>query len=183
MSLVLQYEIDSDTAQRFFEYAGYRTRNMSEPFAQTRTLTQHWINMQFDSEGGQMSGGWEPLTMPYLERKMQSPNLSENILEATGALKRDAARSVRSGSDWVEVAIPTRSKDGEYSLVELHQEGRDGDNAMPARPVWETTTEYLEEVQFIYWRWLDQVRSRNARRRGSSRPSGGLRVEPSYTID
>lgn len=175
MPVVIEYNIDDTTAQAFFTYADRHISRMTEPMRRIANMVHAYTEMQFESEGLMMSGGWMPLTPKYEERKTQEVG-PKPILERSGDMKEDVTREpltglglmhesagrVRYGNGWMTYD-PEHWAGGDHpvELVQLHQEGRDFGTRggfMPARPIWETTDEFEEAVQVAVADWLDDVR-------------------------
>lgn len=192
MAVVVQYEVDADQAERFFEYAGYKIRReMGRPTKAAASLMQSILDEQFATEGEVFPSpgyqGWAPLSKATIESKGH-----DIIMYDSGLMHEKAEHAVRSGSDWVTMEIDRYTKDGHW-LVEIHNEGREPqmqvnskgetymDKGMPARPIWETTEKFEEEVEFIYWSWLAELKQGNTRR--ATRPLEslvGFHILPSY---
>lgn len=175
MTIVVEYDIDTAQAERFFDYAGYKTRSTSQPISAVKRLMEDIVHEQWATEGGVFPspglGAWEPLADATIERKGH-----DTILVETHRLKDAAESGVHSGQDWVQYRVDRETDDG-YSLVELHQHGA---GKMPSRPLWETTGYFEDQVQLIFWEWLYELKSTNARRRTRPNDVAGLSIIPSY---
>lgn len=193
--LVLEYEVDDDQAQRYFDYAGYHVRHMTPMFRDIAYLVQDYVTLQFDSEGVLMSGGWAELA----PRTVQERGSEHPILEREGILRHDATAhpargseyggGLRYGNGWLTF-MPESYRNG-VDLVEVHSEGRppqgindDGEpyGAMPPRPIWETPATWDLTVQTIALNWLNEVKRANIRRAGRDADFPEV-LTPSFSFD
>lgn len=182
--LLLQFNLDDRRAQEYFDYAGYHTRRMTPIFRQIGELVHGYVEAQFDTEGMAMSGGWAQLA----PRTVADRGSAHPILEREGILRHDVTTRPRPGAQfggglhygngWLTFA-PTSHRNG-TDLVDVHSHGREPQNVdpktgmptggMPARPVWETPTALYAEINYIAFRWLQELKSSNIRRRGLTMP-------------
>lgn len=172
--ILISVEVDDHDAQEFFTYAGYRSRDMSEPFRAVFDLVvAPGIMEQFENNppGGLRAGGWAPLKESYLAQKM-ADGYDHRTLIRRGDLHLAAMRPWhRVTHDGLDVAILDEK-------AAYHQYGRSGGHSkggsMPERPivVWTKTDDEMSEA--IFTLWLDQLRTGN-RRRGE--PSASLRPD------
>lgn len=175
--IVLSYEVDDSTAQRYFGYAERHVRSMTEPMRRISRLVNLYVTMQFESEGDSMSGGWAELSEEYLkEKERHYPGMP--ILQRTRELMEDATADpftglllgqrggggLRYGDGWL-VYNPKSERttdNGTIDLVEIHQTGREPDGErtyyMPARPIWETTEQFELGARREVADWLDELR-------------------------
>jgi hypothetical protein len=172
MVVIVSWDIDSAEVDAYFAYAGYKARDMREPFSETAAMTLAMVEEQFLTEGAAMSGRWAPLSRKYAaEKEQQYPG--QPILQRTGDMKHDALdpRSIRVTKDSMRYAPQHYTEDG-YNLIQIHMDGRDNAKPMPARPIFEETSEWYDNIEDIFMEWLDDLASANARRRvdSSTRP-------------
>lgn len=190
MTLIVQYEVHTDQAERFFTLAGYRARNMETPFSRTAGLVRSIIFEQFETQGAVFPspgyGQWAPLNPAYEMEKVDP-----RIGRFTGEMHRSAMKGVRHGNDWLELAINRYTDDG-TDVAEIFQDGRDptpqvdshGDMYMgggqPERPLWKTTPMFKEEVHLIFWTWLQDLKNQNRRRTSPFSDIVGEKINPTY---
>lgn len=196
MPVIIQYEVDDDQAQRFFDYAGYRARSMRTPFSRVAGRIRSIMFEQFDTQGAVFpSAGqdqWAPLNPSYLEGKIED-GYDERIGRRTGEMRRQALH-IQYGTDYVELSINHFNEEGEDIAEEFHS-GRPNEvlvdskgnpymgGGQPARPLWETTEEFKDEVQMIFWMWLADLKRFNRRRAGLEVVMPGMHVSPTMMID
>lgn len=196
MTVLITWDVDDREAEEFFDYAGYKTRRMTEPMRKVGDHVAFLILAQFASEGRAMSGGWYPLNEDYRDEKV-AEGWQEEILRRSDALLEDATHPssgygavsqgpVKVGNGWLTLDIDRRADDG-TDIVELHQQGRPGgtgkhDTHMPARPLWETTQEFELAVEAIFSDWLDELKRTNIRRRGRTTPRPAS-LQPTYQLE
>jgi hypothetical protein len=179
MVVIVEIDIDSAEVDAYFTYAGYKARDMRDPFEQTGDMTLALVEEQFLSEGVAMSGGWVPLSAQYsAEKEKQYPG--QSILVRTGDMKQEALnpRAVHVTKHSMRYAPNHATEDG-YDLIQIHMDGRDSSKPMPARPSFEETSEWYDTVEDIFMEWLDDLASANTRRRvdSASRPPA---IGPSF---
>jgi len=183
--LVISYDVDDDEVQEYFTYAGYRARDMRDPFRRTLSLIHSIASANFFTEGG-LVGGWEPLTPRYAKWKARTHGSRPMLVLSPGAPLRRAATSQGTVNKTGLRYRPTaRNQDG-FDYAEPIYLGRvDGggphDSEMAARPWFDPEDqEFLDNVEAIFYEWLDDVRSRNRRRTGEAvRPAA---PSPTYVI-
>lgn len=149
-----------DDVEAFFEYAGYKVRDMREPLTETKDHIQSVMNLQFLTEGEYRSGGWVPLSPDYEEWKIaHSPG---SILVLTDEMRQ----VVLSDGSW---AVLTDEAEF-YPLSEKagwHQEGvldRGRGGELPARPILELNEADYAYIEQVFVEWLDELRTANIRR-------------------
>jgi hypothetical protein len=168
MVVIVEWDIDSAEVDAYFAYAGHHARDMRDPLEQTGAMTLALVEEQFLSEGVAMSGGWQPLSKKYSsEKERKYPG--QPILVRTGDMKDEALnpRAIRVTKDTMRYAPTLTTEDG-WDLLQIHMDGRDAPKPMPARPIFEETAEWYDNVEDIFMEWLDDLASANARRRVDS---------------
>lgn len=195
MTVLITWDIDDDEAEAYFDYAGYKTRRMTEPMRRVGNLVELLIGLQFITEGLTMSGGWRHLDPDYEDEKI-GDGYFDGILHREGDLEEAATEHssgygavsrgpVKVGNGWLTLDIERIVKDG-TDIAAVHQTGRapggKHTHYMPARPLWETTQDFEAGVEVIFAEWLDELKRTNVRRRGKSLPRPGT-IQPSYQLE
>lgn len=195
--LLLHFEVDDDRAQEYFDYAGYKARRMTPIFREIATLVHGYVEAQFDTEGMALSGGWAQLAPRTIEDRGGS---AHPILEREGILRRDATERPRPGAQfggglhygngWLTFD-PVSYRNG-VDLVEVHSEGREPTGvdpitgrptgSMPARPIWEEPAGFGAEINYIAFKWLQELKRANIRRRHISMPRPSD-LEPDFSFE
>lgn len=177
MTVVVGFKVHREEVDSYFAYAGYKVRDMREPFTDVAKMTISMVHEQFLTEGARMGTPWEPLSASYLlEKEISFPG--RRILVRTGEMELGTEdffnpTVLRITKDSMHYK-PHRLVDGDVDLVQVHAMGRGplGFNsktgepwgAMPARPIFEETQEWYDEVERAFTRWLNGLRERNTAR-------------------
>lgn len=148
----------------FFEYAGYKTRDMREPLHEVKYIIQESIDNRLENEG---YGEWEPLTERYGEWKMLRAPMAP-MLELSGEM-----RQVIDSEDAWRLTATTLTYDTMQAdpglagqLPGFHQEGaeRSKGGRLPARTILDLSEGDYEAMEQAFVDWLDGLRDANARR-------------------
>lgn len=191
--LLIEYQINDELAQAYFDYAGYHVRRMTPLMHDIANLVHGYVEAQFDTEGYAMSGGWEELNPRYVEDERGGQ--FHPILDREGILREDVTKPPRRGAEfgsglhygngWVTFR-PESLRNG-VDLVEVHSQGRAGgsgphDSYMPARSIWETPADLDFEVNSQAFLWLRELKRANIRRAGRAldRPDD---LTPSFSFE
>lgn len=158
--------VDDTQAQEFFDYAGYRSRDLREPLKDVlHSVVLRGIAEQFATQGGR-SGGWAPLSDSYMMRK--PPGLP--ILMLTGQMAEYLMLGDMPGGP----ARVTREELRYHPTMDrvswLHWGAYNGRGYLPPRHIIEWTNEDDAATEEIFASWLDDVMHANTRRYGGSRP-------------
>lgn len=163
--LVIAYDIDDGEVQAYFDYAGYRARDMRDPLQQVLTHIRTVAGVNFATEGT-LSGGWAPLTPKYAAWKARAyGNRPMLVLKAGAPLRRAAISSGRVTRNHLAYHPSARNENG-FDYAEPIFMGRGGTNPMLARPWFEDDEQFREFVEHVFYEWLDDLRTRNSRRSG-----------------
>lgn len=170
----LIWSYDDDDARAFFEYAGYKARNPSEPLRTSgRRLLSH-INETFAAQGaydGQEP--WAQLRPYYAKRKLATWG-PRPILVASGRLRGVAKAPARirierdigggSGGELLyELEAPFYGELLQDGFTAVAPNGKTVE--VPARPFVNITPHFVEGVEFTFRTWLEEIRARNRARR------------------
>jgi phage gpG-like protein len=156
-------DVDDKQAIAFFEYAGYKTRDAREPLRKVAMeVIYPGIVEQFEEEGAR-TGGWQPLNKKYLKQKAKDGYGDKPILERTGEMK-DALLDPEAFHVY-KTKLTYRPNAPDRAV--WHQQGRDDENYMPARPWLVITEEDNAQIRDIFTDWLDELRTSNPRRGGT----------------
>lgn len=152
-----EFKVHDAQLQAFFAYAGYKARDLREPFRKIAfEVLLPGIAEQFATEGERSGEFWEDLSTPYdLYKELRwGP---KPILEASGAGK---AALLNPGAFEIHAHSMRYSPDApEY--MDYHQTGT---SKMPARPWLRITPDDELQMTDIFEDWLDDLRSANQRR-------------------
>jgi hypothetical protein len=165
------FDIDDAQLDAYFAYAGQYARDMRPPFQRVAAMTIAMVFEQFQTEGAKMSGGWRPLNPRYEAQKAKDGYGGMPILQRTGRLFASAVSyrsAIRVTRDSMQYK-PHEYRNG-VDLVEVHMSGREGGGKggyMPARPIFEDTAEWYDNIEEIFVDWLDDLR-------GVSKARGGI---------
>lgn len=195
MTVLITWDIEDAEAEAYFDYAGYKTRRMTEPMREVGRVVELLVRLQFSSEGHAMSAGWAELNEEYETEKIEqgypptilvrTDELRENATEHSSGYGAVAHGPVKVGNGWLTLDIDRIAEDG-TDIVEAHQQGRPGGSGhrthMPARPLWETTSEFEATVERIFEEWLDELKRTNVRRRGNALPRPAS-IQPTYQLE
>lgn len=162
--------------EAFFEYAGYKVRDMREPLQDTADYIQSTILFQFESEGAYRSGGWTPLEERYQAWK-EAKGGGDMILQLEPFLLHSDPGTPEDNKMMVPLLDPSA---WDITLLEAvyepdstragwHQTGVDyrrRGGALPARPILDLDEEDYLFIEGVFEDWLDELRSNNASRIG-----------------
>lgn len=162
-------EVGIEVTEEWFDYAGYRVRDMREPLGETRDYINRLMDAQFRTEGLALSGGWEPLSEDYAVRKFRAVG-AEPILVRTHEMK-DIVLDLEPPV-W-RITMNDAVFDPPIERAGWHQTGvqrfgggpdHNKPNRLPARPILELHEEHYLMIEDIFEQWLDDLRSGNRRR-------------------
>lgn len=168
--IILSIDVDVAEAEAYFEYAGYHARDMRDPLKRVLDdVILAGIAENFETEGGRV-GGWEPVSDPWLKYKMKHGYHLET-LQQTGDMRRYMLGLDFPNEPW---HITQESLDYQVHMDRAiyHQAGT---GRMPMRRIVVVTPEDYDAIEDIFSRWLDDLRTKNARRgaaNASIRPPG-----------
>lgn len=151
------FHVDTDQAERFFAYAGYRARHLREPLTRAGgALTDH-ILRTFESEGASVGEPWDELSKRQLRWRAKHGYPAHPILQVTHTLIRAAIsnRAKRIEGD----ALHYHLEHPVYAAA--HQYGgwvdEKGHEHPPARPFVVVTEELDAEIEYRFSEWIDEV--------------------------
>ena len=163
----LRWDITDDgilDVEEFFDYAGYKSRDMRQPLREVQFIIEDSITEQLDTQG---HGGWEPLTQRYGDWKaIRAPGAP--MLELTGKMRT----VIETPAAW-EMTMTTlnydtmRADPGKAGMMPgWHQEGamRSKGGFLPPRPILELNESDYEYMEDAFVNWLDELRDNNSRR-------------------
>ena len=150
--------------EAFFEYAGYKARDMREPLGEIQLHIMLDIVQAFETEGWR-TGGWDPPSDSYLMRA-PGPDAWEprrgGLLEKTGEMRA----IVEDEASWTltmnDLTFHPPSEKAAWHQTGAQSRSRGG--SLPARPIIELTEADIESFEQIFADWLDGLRSANRRR-------------------
>lgn len=163
--ILISYNVDDREAQAFFDYAGYKTRDMREPLERVLRFVRAFEMEVFASEGEALLGHqWDELSdnppgRGYLSRK-ERERPGQTILRYDDDLWLQAISAGRTTVDSLTYEVTAQNKRG-FDYGEAHMTGTD---KMPARPWFGWTQSHEEFTQYVFELWLDELRTANARR-------------------
>lgn len=171
--LALRIDVDTADAQAYFEFAGQYARDQRGPLQRTLTDIRQVAAVAFQTETAPDGSGWQELSPFTIKNKGH-----DRILVETGLLQRKAITGGSVTRDRL-VYDPTRMKEG-HDLAEIHMRGQrlthtnsKGESfatVTPARRWFQWTPQLRMKLEVHYMVWLEELRSRNARRRNAPRP-------------
>jgi phage gpG-like protein len=170
MSNYWRIELEGEEqAKAFFDYAGYKVRDMRDPFHRVKDeVILLGLHVQFNTEGGR-TGGWISLNADYEEDKFAKWGYKP-ILEASGLMKQ---KLLDPDAFHITQKRLVYSPDApEYAVA--HQTGAErprGD--LPPRPWLVVTFDDEDKIYDIFYEWLDELRHANRRR-----PNSGVYMGP-----
>lgn len=164
----LVYRLNTRQAEAFFQYAGFRARNLGEPLRRAGRRLLHHINLTFATEGGWAGEEWLPLSPRYAARKLREVG-ARPILVWSGTLRREAISEKRirvvqhgDGASLVyDLEYPAYAAAHQYGGW-MDEEGREHP---PQRAFVQITDELVDLVEEDFRVWLDEIKGVNARRR------------------
>jgi phage gpG-like protein len=182
----LLWEWDARDVEEWFEYAGFRARNPRTPLRQAGDVVIAAVRRAFANEADPATATpWRQLSRGYAREKVRIWGFEEPILQASdpslgGGLKTQAER--RSN---IDILVNTGGGSVEYNLdhpyAELHQTGTppaqgDKGDGMPARRFLGLSPEDRDQIDFVFWAWLEDIKrvNRRARARGGDNPFEGF---------
>lgn len=171
--IVFSYKVNDAEAQEFFDYAGFKSRDMREPFERVLDFVRMFEAAVFESEGEVLLGErWTELSDDYLARKIAEWG-PKPILRASDDLFLLAITEGRAYTTGVTYEVDAVSDRG-FDYGEAHMSGT---NRMVPRPWFGWTEDHEEYTRFVFEEWLDELREANARR-GPAEPNA--RPEPPH---
>lgn len=156
--IYLSYSVHDEEAQAFFDYAGYKTRDMREPFEDVLHFVRAFEAEVFASEGD-IIGGWAPLDMEYQAYK-ERVRPGKSKLKFNDHLWLTAITAGQAHMNSMSYIVRAENKRG-FDYGEAHMEGTE---RMPPRPWFAWTVEHDAYMEFAFSRWLDELRTANMRR-------------------
>lgn len=159
--LVTVWEADTQRTEEFFQYAGYRARDMHEPLRESAKDLLDQTKAAFDTEGESLWGvRWEEVSVAWRKRKQKKGGTAEMLLRFNDNLI-DAA----TGRGGLPNPIHVTATRMDYVLrfpvyAAVHQFGW-WDKNIPARPYVAITEELeLATTQHFLW-WLEDIKAQN----------------------
>lgn len=161
MELII-YDLDTREAEAFFEYAGFRARNMRDPLQRVGNRLLHHVNLTFATEGGWVAHPWPELNPKYAAWKLSQVG-ERPMLVFTGQLRREAIsrRRLRIEASYGHGRL--RYTLDRPAYAEYHQ---DGEGRNKRRPFVVINRELVEEVELVFREWLEELKGLNVSRRG-----------------
>jgi phage gpG-like protein len=165
------YTIDDDQARRFFEYAGFRARNLTDPLRRAGRTLLHHINLTFASEGAWVGERWPGLDPEYEEWKAEHYP-GRPLLVQSGRMYRDAIseRSISVHGNTLRYGFDSR-----YAGVQQHgaewTTDRGHEAVIPERPFIKVTPGLIEQIENDFRVWLEELKATNRARRSISLPN------------
>ena len=176
----LVYELHTAQAQAFFEYAGFRARNMGEPLRRAGRRLLHHINLTFATEGEWAAEFWPKLSEPYATRKREAvgerPMLVFEGTLRSRAISRRAIRVTQhadGGELSYELDTPVYAPAHQYGGWwddGNPKTGREPSQHPPARPFVGITDELVQLIEEDFRVWLNEIKGVNVRRRSLDLP-------------
>lgn len=169
----IRLDVDDAEMQEWFVYAGYKVRDARAPFARVAyDVIRTGIYEQFATEGERSGEPWEPLSEEYQRRKIQDGYGDKPILERTGSMKDDltafdAFQITREHMRYAPRAERQMARYGKR-YDHYHQTGGDIFGVPPRRQIADVTRDDMAQIEHIFTAWLDDLRTHNMRRPGSS---------------
>lgn len=169
-----QIVVDTDEAERFFEYSGYRARDMREPLYDSGEKLISHIEDTFWEEGANVGNPWPEVSEDWRKAKDKKGGTAIFLLRFTDDLIN--AATSRKSLYWGTGDALIYEVDIDYA--DVHQEGASfvtptgGYAEIPPRPFVVVTEELEMEVTDIFYDWLERLHNENARRSkgGGSNP-------------
>jgi phage gpG-like protein len=159
------FRLDTDDAEAFFDYAGYKARNLTEPLNRAADTISAAIMDAFITEGASTGRPWAQLSKSRVgeRRGLEHPILrwTDDLFDAaTGA---DAFSIGHTGPYSAALRYHV---DLDYAAAQQKGGWVDagGNQHPPARPFVVFTAAVQREVQDHFREWLDDLRDRNRRR-------------------
>lgn len=170
-------ELHDSVMQEWFAYAGYKARDAREPFREIAyTVIRPGIVEQFATEGRRLyTEGWKPLSESYAKYKAKDGYGEKPILQRKGAMK-DAMES------WTAFRVHQHNLSYEPVVPDYahwHQTGGYVEGQPPQRKIVDITTDDEIEIQYIFEKWLDDLRFDNRRRPNAA---GGISLFPGFSV-
>lgn len=158
--LVTIWESDARQTEAFFEYAGYKARDMREPLRESASDFMDSVQDAFDTEGASVEGfRWPEVSAAWRRQKDKRGGTAELLLRFNDKLIEAATsgRSVHVTQTHMEYILRFPA----YAAV--HQFGWPGKN-IPPRPYIAVNQELEEKVRQNFLWWLEETKAANARR-------------------
>jgi hypothetical protein len=175
----VNFELDFHSkADQFFEYAGFRARDMRDPMRQTANALLHYERLIFDSEGVALLGHrWQELAPKYKAWKDASAYAGRPILQLTRELYHEAIsrHNTHVGKDFFSYEVPVEHgvwhQEGDPSRTARLRDGRIVPNPLPQRQWFEWDEIMHDQAETIFHDWLEGLMHRNTRRSGGTNPA------------
>lgn len=177
-------EVGTDDLESFFEYAGYKARDMRAPLSDTADYISFTVLAQFESEGAFRSGGWLPLDEDYEEWKLVKGG-GDMILQLTPALLHGEPGDPRDDYMMNTLLNPISWTVTSHDAIWHPDSDRAAWNHMgavdrrrggtlPSRPILDLNETDYEFIEDIFYEWLDELRTANPARGdvGEAEPPG-----------
>lgn len=156
--------IDYHDVEAFFDYAGYKARNLSKPLNEARGIMLSSVEAAFDTEGDSTGEPWRQLSQDWAHRR----GSEHPILEITRELRIAAELGFEVHSSAHEARIDYRV-DVEYAAVQFFG---GGPKRLPARPWLVATPEIQDAIEATFFLWLHELADGNRRRAAGSNVPG-----------
>lgn len=172
------YTLDDDQARRFFEFAGFRARNLSDPLRRAGATLLHHIARTFETEGDWIGHPWPLLDEGYAAWKEQHapgrPMLVLTGLLRRMAISRSAVHVTGNQLSWtVNLPYAHIQQEGAtwMTLRKVGGKFRPHVAHIPARPFVQVTPGLVEAIEQDFRVWLEELKSVNRARSGLSIPN------------
>jgi hypothetical protein len=177
------YELDTDDAERFFEYAGYMARRIETPLHRVRRSLLERIEECFDQERSPDGVPWDDLAPSYKTEKESIYGHIYPMLVGDGTLRRKAI-SPRSTSIsnfggegeldyYLDVEYAAAQNFGGWwdsGGIDSHGDPTPARQHPPPRPFFDLAG-FDHIVEGIFFEWLEEIKAGNKSRRGLDLPN------------
>lgn len=164
------WRVDTSQAERYFEIAGYRARNMRDPLQESRAILLHHIAMTFETEGDWAGVEWPELNADYEAWKEKHrpgrPKLVFDRELVNAAISRRTTHIEGNDTLRYELEVPAYAdahQDG-ATWVQFNHKGQPVVHKLPARPFVVETEALTAQIEAAFIAWLARTRSANRSR-------------------
>lgn len=162
--MIVRIEIDTAHAQAFFDYAGNKVRDAKEPLRNIRDwVIIPAIDDQLETEGGHGLSPWEPLSSEYERRKIADGYGDKPILERDGSMRKALLSKRAFRISRQELDFDPQYANPNVDYAGWHQGGGYVPGRPPQRTIIDLTVEDEEEIEMIFYDWLDELRTASDR--------------------
>lgn len=153
----LVIRVDSELAERFFEYAGYRARHVRDPLNDLGDWFDDEVAAAFESEATPEGRPWQELSRKYEEWKVKTHGLLPKLV-LDGVLRPLAEKSTYVADDRLEyfVDLPYAGIQHDGGVTDFNHRG--DPIVIPARR-WTPRRHAVEaQADEVFTNWLEDIK-------------------------